>query len=583
MKPGAILCLWMFSSMPSRAQVEPILAIDSSNIQSIRNEISDAVYGNETIPEFHLITDKDSSASVLESMYPPDNMSSMEVGIVNLKHGFTSRIYIMHPVNDNGLNIPIIYHSGHGLGVFREDALYNLASDPPTGILTMSFFLSKGFTVVGIDMPFFGENTWPSEVIEKDYPHPMYGHDDLFGLENPFYYFMAPIKSAIDYLQVSRGWNEFAMYGLSGGGWSTTLYSALDPRIRLSFPVAGSIPMPLRTEERDLGDMEQYFAPFYDRFNYSTLYFLGAAGKKREQYQILIEKDNCCFAFNGHLLWEDDVKEALRNSGLPGSFEFFFDTLSVTHHVSTISIDSIHSHIITGMVEEKMKELFSLTSSRASNTICDNDTIQLHVPQIGMNQVEWYRDGQKIDTAVSYSIQVGQAGSYNAIVQNISGGVVATPAIEVKKQDIFHQPVISRSGDKLYSSYSSGNNWYLNGQRIMSSDSGSLVLSKPGRYTVRVSASTCTSDFSEPYDFGVRVFPNPSSFSVTVRLPRDLQMVSYSFRTMQGSEVLRGEFVGETVIRYGNSVKPGVYLLILKNRSGFSSVQKIVVGNQWGM
>jgi hypothetical protein len=32
------------------------------------------------------------------------------------------------------------------------------------------------------------------------------------------------------------------MLGLSGGGWSTTLAAAVDPRIQLSFPTAGSVP-----------------------------------------------------------------------------------------------------------------------------------------------------------------------------------------------------------------------------------------------------------------------------------------------------------------------------------------------------
>lgn len=53
------------------------------------------------------------------------------------------------------------------------------------------------------------------------------------------------------------------MVGLSGGGWTTTDYSALDPRITLSLPVAGSLPLdvPIGRSGRDT---EQYLAPFYD-------------------------------------------------------------------------------------------------------------------------------------------------------------------------------------------------------------------------------------------------------------------------------------------------------------------------------
>ena len=48
------------------------------------------------------------------------------------------------------------------------------------------------------------------------------------------------------------------MAGLSGGGWTTTLVGALDPRIDRLYPVSGSLPMHLRrTLKSDLGDWEQ--------------------------------------------------------------------------------------------------------------------------------------------------------------------------------------------------------------------------------------------------------------------------------------------------------------------------------------
>jgi hypothetical protein len=69
------------------------------------------------------------------------------------------------------------------------------------------------------------------------------------------------------------------MLGLSGGGWTTTIYSAIDKRITQSFEVAGSIPIPYRINFSDVGDREQNFDEFYTSFNYSTLYTLAASGK----------------------------------------------------------------------------------------------------------------------------------------------------------------------------------------------------------------------------------------------------------------------------------------------------------------
>ncbi len=569
MKRGLAFCLWLIISIRSSAQIENIPDVNSSSIDSLRGELVNEIFGEESIPEFKLCNQKDTQ-SIQALQYPPEHMSRMEVGIVTLKYGFTSKIYIIHPEKDNGLNIPIIYHSGHGYGVFREDALVNFDG------LTISHFLSEGFTVIGIDMPFMGENTSPIEVTEDSYTHAMWGHVDLFYLKNPFYYFMAPIKSVINYMQTNRNYNEFIMYGLSGGGWSTTLYSAIDTRIKLSFPVAGSVPMPIR-QERDMGDMEQFYSPFYDRYNYSTLYFLGSAGAGRKQYQVLIKKDQCCFAYDGRVLWEKQINDALKKAGVPGAFEFCYDTVSTSHHISALAVDSIQTHVVSDMINEKMRVLFSLSSSRESNTICDNDTMQLNLPEIGVNNVEWYLNGKKIDTAESYAFLVSQEGLYNAVVQNLSGGVIATKSIEIKRQNIFSRPVITQSGDKIFSTYGEGNMWYFNGQRVSGVSSGSLKLTKTGRYTVRVTSIKCTSDFSEPFDYGVTVLPNPSSTKLTVRLDRNLQTIFWSFRTIQGDEVMRGTFVGETLIAYNNAVKTGIYFLILRNRNGFSNVQKVLV------
>jgi hypothetical protein len=334
--------------------------------------------------------------------------------------------------------------------------------------------------------------------------------------------------------------------------------------------------MPIR-QERDMGDMEQFYSPFYDRYNYSTLYFLGSAGAGRKQYQVLIKKDQCCFAYDGRVLWEKQINDALKKAGVPGAFEFCYDTVSTSHHISALAVDSIQTHVVSDMINEKMRVLFSLSSSRESNTICDNDTMQLNLPEIGVNNVEWYLNGKKIDTAESYAFLVSQEGLYNAVVQNLSGGVIATKSIEIKRQNIFSRPVITQSGDKIFSTYGEGNMWYFNGQRVSGVSSGSLKLTKTGRYTVRVTSIKCTSDFSEPFDYGVTVLPNPSSTKLTVRLDRNLQTIFWSFRTIQGDEVMRGTFVGETLIAYNNAVKTGIYFLILRNRNGFSNVQKVLV------
>ena len=93
------------------------------------------------------------------------------------------------------------------------------------------------------------------------------------------------------------GYERFVMVGLSGGGWSTTLASALDKRIGLSFPVAGSLPFDMRTTDwHDGGDFEQWKSrPIYSACDYECMYTLAGLEQGRMQVQVLHEADSCCF------------------------------------------------------------------------------------------------------------------------------------------------------------------------------------------------------------------------------------------------------------------------------------------------
>src|SRR4051794_4575344 len=105
------------------------------------------------------------------------------------------------------------------------------------------------------------------------------GHDTLplyaqvyFG--SPVHYFMDPVVTVVNYLRAQYAYTSISMVGLSGGGWATTLAAALDPRISRSFPVAGSLPLELRTPE-ERGDWEQAVPELYAIASYLDLYVLG--------------------------------------------------------------------------------------------------------------------------------------------------------------------------------------------------------------------------------------------------------------------------------------------------------------------
>lgn len=137
------------------------------------------------------------------------------------------------------------------------------------------------------------------------------------------------------------------MAGLSGGGWTTTLYAAVDPSIRTSYPVAGSIPLYLRIGG-SVGDLEQYLDEFYRVAGYPDLYALGSMGPNRKQIQILNRRDDCCFGEAQHdarrvgsayedayRVYERSVQKAL---GTRGEFRLVIDETAPRHMISADAV-----------------------------------------------------------------------------------------------------------------------------------------------------------------------------------------------------------------------------------------------------
>lgn len=110
---------------------------------------------------------------------------------------------------------------------------------------------------------------------------------------------------AVFYLQMERALDillehphadpaRVAVTGLSGGGWQTTLISALDPRVKLAVPVAGHSSYVTRAQwpQFDLGDSEQTPSDLASRADYLHLTAMMAP---RPLMLINNANDTCCF------------------------------------------------------------------------------------------------------------------------------------------------------------------------------------------------------------------------------------------------------------------------------------------------
>ncbi|PWU16797.1 MAG: hypothetical protein C5B50_12685 [Verrucomicrobia bacterium] len=242
----------------------------------------------------------------------------------------------------------VIVHHGHAC-TLDDDAS---AADVGYGMWrTIQALLQEGFGVLGVFMP----HMRPGDCTGK--------HETMFEIKtagSPIKYFLEPTAISLNYLKASDRatadqfprYKAFHMVGLSGGGWTTTIYAALDPTIRFSFPVAGTIPLYLRSGG-SIGDREQFEPSFYRLAGYPDLYVLGAAGQHRKQVQILVRRDDCCFGAAQHdrqatrLPYADAMREyearvqaALKQIG-DGSFRLEIDEKAPRHMISHSAIQDV--------------------------------------------------------------------------------------------------------------------------------------------------------------------------------------------------------------------------------------------------
>lgn len=270
-----------------------------------------------------------------------DNMARVELLTAKMDFGYSTRMYLLHPVKTvNARRLAIVSH-GH--------AEYHARFNAGVGTV-IDHLLHNGFTVLAMQMPVYG---WNSASFSDAPGHPgswtPADHNALVDAlegakgKSALRFFIEPVIQGINYfVRLSPKSSDISMIGLSGGGWTTVLSAAVDPRIKTSIPVAGSMPIYARRYyPGSIGDREQMISALYDaRASYLDLYILGSYGAGRKQIQVNNQYDNGCFYGVSHTTWVSNVKKALATTG-PGSYDFFLDPAPRSHEISKNAIERV--------------------------------------------------------------------------------------------------------------------------------------------------------------------------------------------------------------------------------------------------
>jgi pimeloyl-ACP methyl ester carboxylesterase len=312
--------------------VSSLIKIENkSDIIQKRNSIIQYVWNSEHLPKIFPEIDKD----ITDFRYNDfNNLKRIDRVTVNMDYDINSIAY--HFIPENSIDKLIIYHQGHG-GDF-----YN-------GKNTIEFFLENGYSVLAFSMPLMGMNNQPLVEIPNLGTIILKSHNHLKFLEifneKPIKFFIEPITASINYVDEYYDYKSIHMIGLSGGGWTTVVYSAIDPRIIHSYSVAGSYPLFMQSSFKQLSDYEVVIPEFYQIANYLELYVMASYGEDRKLVQIFNEFDKCCWSGDSFKIYENKVKNVTYNIG-NSEFDIWLDSTHKDHKISEQSL-----HLILNSLE----------------------------------------------------------------------------------------------------------------------------------------------------------------------------------------------------------------------------------------
>ena len=269
-----------------------------------------------------------------------DNLDQVDRIDIQMDYGLHSYVYHLHPKRK--INRLLIFQMGHSSDILTAG-----------GRETIRYFLDAGFSILTFWMPLFGENTRTAQDVPG---HGTYtfssgtaGHDVMSSvLENSkgsfIRFFIEPVIVALNYADAHFDYGDINMAGISGGGWTTHLCAALDTRIKLSFPVAGALPLYLRygpCPNGSKGDAEQEWPAIYQNIaSWLDIYIMGSYGKGRGQAHILNQYDSCCFWGINYRTYQPFATDAVNALG-EGFYYVYLDSSHKEHKISQKAIEEV--------------------------------------------------------------------------------------------------------------------------------------------------------------------------------------------------------------------------------------------------
>lgn len=217
---GFVLNLF-FLAGPARALVDDrmVTITSAADIANKRAALINFVWGSPGFPSGSLPS---VTLGVPSPVAGLGNLSRVDRLLVNMDAGRQALAYHFVPQRQNGRLV--VVHHGHGC-TFNDDPSL---TDSGFGMQrTINGLLVDGYSVLAVFMPHLRPDDCGSVSHDELFSNPAYAP----AAGSPMKYFLEPVAVCLNYLKTHSGahgfpvYQEFHMVGLSGGGWTTTVYA----------------------------------------------------------------------------------------------------------------------------------------------------------------------------------------------------------------------------------------------------------------------------------------------------------------------------------------------------------------------
>ena len=325
------------------SSVDKLISFNTiSDIQNTRELLNQYIWNEPYLPNnlvsIHNYDIEDNISSKL------NNLERIDSFTIEMNYEMNSIAYLF--LAQDSKDKLIIYHQGHNAVSLNGFDNHSFDQDIPL----IQNFLDRNYSVLIFSMPGKGMNNEPIITHEKFGTLKLNSHNHFELIENsdfhPIRFFIEPVVLTLNQIENDYEFKKFSMIGLSGGGWTTLIVSAIDDRIQESFSIAGSFPIWLRSDTRDYGDYEQTIPEFYQIANYEELYFLSDYGEERTLILFYNEFDSCCFSgtLYNKFPFGNSIKSKLSEFE-KSNFDVIIDYGQIEHTISDNTLNTITSQI----------------------------------------------------------------------------------------------------------------------------------------------------------------------------------------------------------------------------------------------